>query len=77
MIPCYSTFNFYINSCYKAHGRHLEVTLFDKKKVGGDAEIGFGIVDLDPIINFKKPKDQFRCFLSYDRKQAGFINIVA
>jgi hypothetical protein len=29
----------------------------DKKKVGGDAEIGFGIVDLDPIINFRKAKD--------------------
>jgi hypothetical protein len=29
----------------------------DKKKIGGDAEIGFGIVDLDPVINFKKPKD--------------------
>lgn len=29
----------------------------DKKKVGSDAEIGFGIVDLDPVINFKKPKD--------------------
>ena len=46
-----------MNSCFKAHGRHLEVTLMDKKKVGGDAEIGFGIVDLDPIINLKKPKD--------------------
>lgn len=51
------TFAFFINSCYKVHGRHLEVTLMDRKKVGGDAEIGFGIVDLDPIINFKKPKE--------------------
>ncbi len=50
--------------------------MLDKKKVGGDAEIGFGIVDLDPIINLKKPKDEFRCFLNYDRKQAGFVNVV-
>lgn len=29
----------------------------DKKKVGGDSEIGFGIVDLDPVVKFKKPRD--------------------
>ena len=31
------TFAFFVNSCYKVHGRHLEVTLMDRKKVGGDA----------------------------------------
>lgn len=51
------TFSFFVNSCYKSHGRNLEVTLMDRKKVGSDSEIGFGIVDLDPVINFKKPKD--------------------
>lgn len=29
-------FTFCINSCYKIHGRNLEVTLMDKKKVGSD-----------------------------------------
>ena len=56
--PTFSeSFTFFINSCYQIHGRNLEVTLMDRKKIGGDAEIGFGIVDLDPIVNFKKPKD--------------------
>lgn len=76
--PTFSeSFSFFINSCYQTHGRNLEVALMDRKKIGGDAEIGFGIVDLDPIVNFKKPKDQFRCFLNYDRQQAGLINIIA
>ena len=56
--PTFSeTFTFFINSCYQLHGRNLEVAMMDRKKIGGDAEIGFGIVDLDPIVNFKKPKD--------------------
>lgn len=49
----------------------------DKKKVLSDGEIGFGIVDLDPIVNFKKAKDEFKCFLSCDKKQAGYVNIIA
>lgn len=71
------SFVFHINSCYKNHGRNLEMLMMDKKKVISDAEIGFGIVDLDPVINFKKPKEEFRCFLNYDRKNAGFINLIA
>ena len=31
------TFTFFINSCYKIHGRTLEIKLMDKKKVGGDS----------------------------------------
>lgn len=49
----------------------------DKNKVGGDKKIGFGIVDLDPIVNFKKTKEAFRCFLNYDSKPAGFVNFIA
>lgn len=49
----------------------------DQKKLRPDSEIGFGIVDLDPVINFKKPKDEFRCFISYDREKAGLVNIIA
>lgn len=30
------TFNFFINSCYKHHGRNLEVMVMDKQKVGSD-----------------------------------------
>ena len=71
------SFTFFINSCYKIHGRNLEVRLMDQKKVGGDNEIGFGIVDLDPIIKFKKPRDEFRCFVNYNRKDAGYINLIA
>lgn len=73
----FETFEFYINSCFKSHGRNLEMTVMDQKKVGSDAEIGFGIVDLDPIINFKKPKEDFRCFINYNRELAGFVNVVA
>ena len=50
------SFEFYINSCFKVHGRNLEVLLMDKKKLGSDNEVGFGIVDLDPVVNFKKAK---------------------
>ena len=71
------TFTFFINSCYKIHGRNLEVLLMDQKKVGTDNEIGFGIVDLDPVVQFKKPRDEFRCFVNYDRKDAGYINLIA
>lgn len=30
--------------------------VMDKKKIGSDSQVGFGIVDLDPVINFKKPR---------------------
>lgn len=30
------TFTFYVNSCYKNHGRNLELMLMDKQKIGGD-----------------------------------------
>ena len=39
------------------HGRNLEIGAFDKRKVGSDDEIGYGIVDMDPIINFKKSRE--------------------
>ena len=51
--------------------------MMDKNKVGGDKKIGFGIVDLDPIINMKKTKQTFRCFLNFDSKPAGFVNFIA
>lgn len=70
-------FTFFINSCYKVHGRNLEITLMDRKKVGSDNEVGFGIVDLDPVIKFKKPRDEFRCFINYDSKDAGYVNLIA
>lgn len=41
------------------------MTLMDKKKIGTDNFIGFGIVDLNPVINLKKSKDEFRCMLTY------------
>lgn len=45
------SFFFFINSCYKAKGRTLEVKVKDRNKVGSDKTVGYGIVDLDPIIN--------------------------
>ena len=48
----------------------------DKKKLGSDAEIGFGIVDLDPVVNFKKPKSEFRCFVNNGNHYAGFVNLI-
>lgn len=59
------TFTFYINNYKKEYGRNLQMTLMDKKKIGTDNFIGFGIVDLNPVINLKKSKDEFRCMLTY------------
>jgi hypothetical protein len=47
----------------------------DKNKTS-DSVIGFGIVDLDPIINFKTPKTDLRVFITHERKPAGFVNLV-
>lgn len=49
----------------------------DKNKVGADKEVGYGIVDLDPIVNMKKSKETFRCFLNFDSKPAGVVNCIA
>lgn len=76
--PVYNeSFWFNINSCFRIDGRNLEIKVMDKNKVGSDKQIGFGIVDLDPIVNFKKPKEAFRCFLNYHSKPAGLVNLVA
>lgn len=42
-------FEFFINSCYQVEGRHLEVEVWDCNKTG-DALIGVGMVDLDPVL---------------------------
>lgn len=51
------TFSFIINSCHAEYGRNLQMTLMDRKKIGSDNFIGYGIVDLNPIINKKKSKE--------------------
>ncbi len=43
------SFEFFINSCYQINGRHLQVELWDSNKTS-DSLIGFGITDLDPIL---------------------------
>lgn len=58
-------FKFFINSCCKVYGRNLEIQVMDKKVIGADNFIGYGIVDLDPVINVKKDGDSFRCMLNY------------
>lgn len=51
------TFSFYINSSNKLYGRNLQMTLMDRKKIGGDNLVGYGLVDLNPVIDLKKKKD--------------------
>jgi hypothetical protein len=85
-------FKFIVNSCYKYYGRCLEIELMDSK-IGSDSLIGYGIIDLDPYLNAlqvrspepapgqviqKSPQAvSLRCFLNYDRTQAGFITLSA
>jgi len=33
------------------------MTLMDKKKIGSDNFVGFGLVDLNPVIDLKKSRD--------------------
>ncbi len=56
----------------------------DHKKIGADNFIGYGIVDLNPVINFSKDgkdnnklNDCFRCMLNFQYREAGFVNICA
>lgn len=86
-------FKFIVNSCYKYYGRCLEIELMDSNTAGSDSPIGYGIIDLDPYLNtlqVKVPESapgqtvqkeaqstSLRCFLNYDRKQAGFIMLSA
>ncbi len=53
----FETFTFYINSSHQQYGRNLQITLKDKKKIGADNFVGYGMVDLNPVINLKKIKD--------------------
>jgi hypothetical protein len=48
----------------------------DKKRVLSDSEIGFGIIDLDPIVNKKLPRLEFRNYLSYNREKAALVNLI-
>lgn len=73
------SFNFFINSCYQAEGRHLEFELWDSNKTS-DSLIGFGMADLDPIIKVNDEKNNnkpinLRIFLNYDVKPAGVVNV--
>ncbi len=58
------TFSFTVNSCYKSHGRHLSIQLMDQN-ITSDSEIGYGMIDMDPVVNFKLPKAELRCFINY------------
>jgi hypothetical protein len=49
----------------------------DKKKLLSDSEIGSGIADLDPIIDNKVQKMEFRSYLIFNREKAALVNIVA
>lgn len=74
------------------------------RNIVSDDVIGYGIIDLDPYLNFLQVKDPeldnkdanslsngpsnpppkqtkkqttLRCFLNYDRKQAGIVQLLA
>lgn len=42
--------SFFVNSCYKPYGRSLEIFVMDKNMIASDKVIGYGLMDLDPII---------------------------
>lgn len=72
-----------MNSAYKQFGRTLEFEVMDRNKTS-DSIIGYGIVDLDPYVGFKSMHEQlpskltkldFRSFINFDNKPAGFINV--
>ena len=41
---------FFVNSCYKPAGRSLEIFVMDQNLIASDKIIGYGLMDLDPII---------------------------
>lgn len=47
------SFIFHINSCYKMLGRTLELEVWDKNRIG-QSEIGFGISDMNILIDSEK-----------------------
>jgi hypothetical protein len=56
---------FYVNSLSIGEGRILELTVWDRGVI--DKEVGYGIVDADPII-FNQLTNSFqKCYLTYQR----------
>lgn len=64
----------FINSDRITEGRKLEVAVWDSN-TGIDNEIGYGIVDVDPIILNKYQNIQQKCYLTYKRQPAGYVNL--
>lgn len=46
----------------------MQMTMMDKNKIGSDNLIGLGLVDVNPVITNKKPRDEFRCILTRQKK---------
>jgi Ca2+-dependent lipid-binding protein len=67
-------FTWFINSDKISDNRRLEVTVWDKNKAS-DSEVGFGIVDLDPVILNHLTNLHQKCYLSYKRGSAGAVNL--
>lgn len=67
-------FTWFINSDKIYENRRLEITVWDKN-TGADTEVGYGIADLDPVIYNKLQGHQLKCYLMYNRKPAGFVNV--
>lgn len=67
-------FTWFINSDKIYENRRLEITVWDKN-TGADTEVGYGIADLDPVIYNKLQGYQLKCYLTYNRKPAGFVNV--
>lgn len=32
---------------------------------------------MDPVLKHKKTRDEFRCFINYKNKDAGYVNLIA
>lgn len=64
----------FVNSDRIVEGRKLEVAVWDSN-TAIDEEIGYGIVDLDPVVMNKYQNLQQKCYLTYKRQPAGFVNL--
>lgn len=67
-------FYFFINSESISHGRILELAVVDEGATF-NSEVGYGIVDCDPVIMNKLSSLNQKCYIVYNQKPAGYVNL--
>jgi Ca2+-dependent lipid-binding protein len=67
-------FAFYVNSDSIAEGRILEIAVMDQNSTF-NPQIGYGIVDCDPIIMNKLANISQKCYIVHNGKSAGYVNL--